>query len=693
MVSVAVAIALLLLHRQQSAASAKLVSKSEEGKRLEDALHKSEEKYKIIFEEASDGIILLDKEKAAIADFNPRMADMLGYSMDDFQKLEADKIECPKRDNIIKLIRKDSKTGSSDGKPIHFKTKLNGKNGEKVDAFLTAKDILICERKYLLLICRDLSSDRQFERKLHDFARFSNTLIEANPSPIFYKNREGRYIGCNAAFESFIGLKRDQIIGKTVFEVASEEMASKCHEKDGELFASPGIQVYDHKIKKKDGSVRDVIINKATYTDRKGNVIGLIGSISDVTELRKINRELNISVKTWQDTFDAFDDIIFIIDKNYRILQSNKSAKTNFLGINIDGSLCYKIVHGDNAPPEYCLCRQTFEKGVSKSVESFNSLLNKYIEFIYYPVKNQKGEVVQVIHVLKDINVRKKVEQELIRSRKALLAQNKALTRWIDSETILKMPMEKLLAEITKEISTVLNAAMVGIWFFDSKKEKITCACVYDKRKNAFDSGNKLKKSDFPEYFETLLRDKILSADNAHTDSGTMELLQSYLIPRGITSMMDTLISVGGEPLGVLCCEHTGEPRNWSIDENSYAISMANIISLYFQSSKCENTEKMLNEQTGKFDDMMKYAEIGIMVVNGAERAVYVNPAAEIFFGDKIKDILGEKCPEEILKCDGMTRLDIIRKDKSKGTGLIISEKCKWDDKDARIFAIKDISG
>mgnify|MGYP001564517304 CR=1 FL=1 len=160
--------------------------------------------------------------------------------------MEIDKIECPKRDNIIKLIKKDSKIGSFDGSPIHFKTKLSGKNGEKVDAFLTGRDILICERKYLLLICRDISSDRQMERKLHDSARFSNTLIEANPLPIFYKNREGRYIGCNAAFESFIGLKRDQIVGKTVFEVAAEEMASKCHEKDEELFASPGAQVYDY---------------------------------------------------------------------------------------------------------------------------------------------------------------------------------------------------------------------------------------------------------------------------------------------------------------------------------------------------------------------------------------------------------------------------------------------------------------
>src|SRR6202008_5012579 len=62
-------------------------------------------------------------------------------------------------------------------------------------------------------------------RDLRAQLSFPQQLIEAIPNPVFYKDTEGRYLGCNAAFEDYTALPRSKIIGKTVFDVASPEVA------------------------------------------------------------------------------------------------------------------------------------------------------------------------------------------------------------------------------------------------------------------------------------------------------------------------------------------------------------------------------------------------------------------------------------------------------------------------------------
>jgi PAS domain S-box-containing protein len=121
---------------------------------------------------------------------------------------------------------------------------------------------------------------------------FLNTIFESIPSPIFYKNLEGKYLGCNSAFLDFLGLKRTDIIGKTVCEIASPEIVEMYKEKDDELFNSPGTQTYEWLIKNKDGKIRKVQFNKSTFTDSSGNVAGIIGVISDITERKQAEKEL-----------------------------------------------------------------------------------------------------------------------------------------------------------------------------------------------------------------------------------------------------------------------------------------------------------------------------------------------------------------------------------------------------------------
>ncbi|MEW6265730.1 MAG: ATP-binding protein [Thermodesulfobacteriota bacterium] len=130
------------------------------------------------------------------------------------------------------------------------------------------------------------------EAALEDQLLFLQTLIDTIPGPIFYKNREGLYLGCNSAFLSFIGHPKSEIVGRTVFDVSPPDLASKYHEMDEALFENPGTQIYEFSVQSTDGNRREVIFNKAAFFDHQGRVAGLVGVILDITELRRTEEAL-----------------------------------------------------------------------------------------------------------------------------------------------------------------------------------------------------------------------------------------------------------------------------------------------------------------------------------------------------------------------------------------------------------------
>ncbi|MCS5421363.1 MULTISPECIES: GGDEF domain-containing protein [Psychrilyobacter] len=109
-------------------------------------------------------------------------------------------------------------------------------------------------------------------------------LIELLPIPIFYKDREGVYLGCNKAFEGFVKLPREEVIGKTAYELLSKKEADLYFQKDQELFNNPGIQIFDGKAASSENDSYIVRFHKATFKNDKGEITGLIGVVFDITK-------------------------------------------------------------------------------------------------------------------------------------------------------------------------------------------------------------------------------------------------------------------------------------------------------------------------------------------------------------------------------------------------------------------------
>lgn len=159
-----------------------------------------------------------------------------------------------------------------------------------IDDDLTKKNLLVSTSllklrdKNALVFIEDITERKKVETALTKQKDFLQILLETISNPIFYKDLNGRYTGCNKAFEKFFGKSRLQIIGRTVYDMGPKEIADKYYMKDAELFNKPGRQSYEWKAKRADGELRDVIFDKATLHDTDGNVTGMVGVISDITE-------------------------------------------------------------------------------------------------------------------------------------------------------------------------------------------------------------------------------------------------------------------------------------------------------------------------------------------------------------------------------------------------------------------------
>jgi PAS domain S-box-containing protein len=164
------------------------------------------------------------------------------------------------------------------------------------DLEVTSLPVLFAGKKARLAICVDRTEQKQIKNFLLNHLVFLETLIDTIPNPIFYKTRDGHYLGCNKMFaKKILGLPRQKIIGRTVYdfpEQVSLKDADIFHQYDQILFEQPGVQVFESKLVCADGIKRDFIFYKAPFRDADNIIAGLVGIMVDITELRKVEQDL-----------------------------------------------------------------------------------------------------------------------------------------------------------------------------------------------------------------------------------------------------------------------------------------------------------------------------------------------------------------------------------------------------------------
>jgi PAS domain S-box-containing protein len=154
----------------------------------------------------------------------------------------------------------------------------------------------------------------------------------------------------------------------------------------------------------------------------QGNGARTYGVLRDITETRLLSEKLRSSAAEWQSTFDSINDLVIILDPEYRIVRVNE-ATVKFLGLPMErivGNMCCNLIHGSSCPIKECPCQKTFQTHMRAEAELFHPGSGRWLAVSTDPIMNPAGELTGAVHVGRDVTEAKRVEDELARQRAEL---------------------------------------------------------------------------------------------------------------------------------------------------------------------------------------------------------------------------------------------------------------------------------
>lgn len=275
-----------------------------ERKRAQDALRESEHKYRMLFETMEQGVVYQD-EKGYIFSANGAAQRILGLTLDQMQgrtsahpewraiNENGENLRGDQHPAMIALLTGKPVTGKVMG--IYHPTK---REHRWILVNAIPEFIENSEKPYRVYATfTDITDQKKYEHQIKEQKDFLETLMQTLPNPVFYKDIVGKYLGCNKAFETFMGVSRSNIIGRTAFDIAPRHLAQSYVVKDNELLVNLETQSYESFVQRFDGEIRSVIFHKAPLHDTKGNAMGIIGVISDITERKRVEEENQINAE------------------------------------------------------------------------------------------------------------------------------------------------------------------------------------------------------------------------------------------------------------------------------------------------------------------------------------------------------------------------------------------------------------
>jgi PAS domain S-box-containing protein len=265
----------------------------------------------------------------------------------------------------------------------------------------------------------------QATRELRTQLLFTQQLIEAIPSPVFFKDAQGRYLGCNRAFEDYVGHPRDQLVGKTVFDIAPKDLAQAYEAADRALIDKPGTQSYEASVVyARDGSRHDVLFNKATFYDTSGEIAGLVGVIVDITQRKQLEANTRESNERLRAVIQAAPLAIISRDLEGVIRMWNPAAEQMFGWREEEVLNTATEVAPEELKDEAVSLRQRAQEGESIWIEETLRMRRDGRTFdcavSISPVYGGDGEVNGTMVTIADITPRKAAESALRESEQRL---------------------------------------------------------------------------------------------------------------------------------------------------------------------------------------------------------------------------------------------------------------------------------
>lgn len=199
-------------------------------------------------------------------------------------------------------------------------------------------------------VARNITERKQLEMELTNQKRLLKTIIDTIPDFLFYKDINSVLLGCNKGYaEKLLGVNEDEVKDKTEFDLIKDiEHAKLCQLKDQETLITLRPLKYEGKYVLTDGSLIDTETVEAPFWYEKGNVAGLIGISRDITERKRLERQLREQAEYAELLFRTVPSAVLSVDKHRKIIRWNKITEkiTGYTAEEVIGKECSRVLHG-----------------------------------------------------------------------------------------------------------------------------------------------------------------------------------------------------------------------------------------------------------------------------------------------------------------------------------------------------------
>ncbi len=239
-------------------------------------------------------------------------------------------------------------------------------------------------------------------------------VIESIPNPVVYKDRSGRYLGCNRAFALLAGRPRQGLVGETAEHVLDKNAAEMFSRIEREVLESGGIGSCEVRIPGPDGTVRHLLVQKAALTAGNGCALGTVGIATDITDRKRAEEALEVERCRFYSILEDLPAVVSLRNRDLRVAYANRRFREVFG--DPAGRRCHEALKGLASPCENCRLLEVFEAGSVQTWEYVDDSRGMTFRMYGYPFVDVDGtEMVLALGI--DISDYKRAREELERSQ------------------------------------------------------------------------------------------------------------------------------------------------------------------------------------------------------------------------------------------------------------------------------------
>lgn len=254
-------------------------------KRAEQALADEAVRHRILVEQSSDGIVVIN-EHGAVCEANHRYAEMLGYTPDEILRLHVWDWDTQwDRAQLLEMIRNVDEAGS------RFETRHRRKDGSFYDVEISNNGVTIAERKLVFCVCRDISQRKKAEEQLRKLSR----AVEQSPASIVITDLQGRIEYVNPKFVEITGYSFEEARGQNPRILKSGELSSEVYEELWRTITSGGEWRGELHNRRKDGTYFWEYAVISSVKDDAGHITHFLAVKEDVSARKQAEKALRTS--------------------------------------------------------------------------------------------------------------------------------------------------------------------------------------------------------------------------------------------------------------------------------------------------------------------------------------------------------------------------------------------------------------